>query len=106
MQFNKKINVTKRFIYEGSEALYEGGYDAQGRRSGMGSLFDASGRLIYSGMWRNDVFHGKGKLIFREGREKQPLSLAKFRNFEGVKGNKDSYSGNFVDGGIKGIGQM
>jgi len=59
------MNITKKFIYEGSTALYEGSYDSNGKRSGTGSLFDADGRLIYSGQWVNDLFHGRGKLILQ-----------------------------------------
>lgn len=47
--------------------LYEGSLDAQGRREGMGTLFDKQGRLIYTGMWSQDVYWGKGKLLFYDG---------------------------------------
>ncbi|KAM3139736.1 hypothetical protein pb186bvf_008194 [Paramecium bursaria] len=101
--FYKKLN--KNYIFNGSDTMYEGNYDQNGLRSGLGSLFDANGKLIYTGEWKEDMFWGKGKLIFQDEKVKN-LQLKMFTNFNNVKLNRDTYSGNFIKGILTGIGQM
>ncbi|CAD8205532.1 unnamed protein product [Paramecium octaurelia] len=102
---NKKTTITKKIIYMGEEALYEGQTDERGRKQGIGTLFDKDGKIIYTGQWKDDVFWGKGKLMFRESKS-QKLQLKNFMNFSNVAKNRETYSGNFINGEIEGIGQM
>ncbi|CAD8115964.1 unnamed protein product [Paramecium sonneborni] len=102
---NKKTTISKKIIYMGEEALFEGQTDEKGRKQGIGTLFDKDGKIIYTGQWKDDVFWGKGKLMFRETKS-QKLQLKNFMNFSNVAKNRETYSGNFVNGEIEGIGQM
>ena len=77
---NKTTTIIKKYTYNGIQSTYEGTFK-DGKRHGIGSLYDLNGDLIYSGEWKEDVFWGNGKLIFRESKSKQ-IGIAMFKSFD------------------------
>ena len=48
----KYLSMAKRF----TKALVEG------EKSGFGIEYDRNGAIVYEGTWKNDLYHGEGKL--------------------------------------------
>ncbi len=76
-QYTQKDSLVKvGWKYEGS---FKNGYE-----SGQGSLYDATGKLIYSGNWENGFFNGEGVLTK----------------------STEKYNGNFLNGKKQGKGSL
>ena len=67
---DNKINGYGRYIYATAPKTgleYYEGYFKDAKRAGQGDYFYSSG-IKYSGQWKDDKYHGKGKKTWPDGR--------------------------------------
>ena len=62
-------------LFQGKgEAVYKNGYSysgawIKGERYGFGIYRFPNGKIRYEGNWKDDVFHGEGRLVEEDGKE-------------------------------------
>ena len=61
------------FLRYENGTIYEGDFNGQNQKEGVGSLFAPHGFRIYEGQWKEDLPHGLGILYYKNG----------FKAFEG-----------------------
>ena len=69
-------------MFKENKIIYKGNWDLIGNKQGFGICLDIVGNK-YIGYWKNNKYHGKGRLISING---------------------DYYEGDFVNGNIEGTG--
>jgi hypothetical protein len=84
---------------------YEGEV-ANGVRHGFGSLYYSNGALKYSGMWKNNLFHGEGVLSNLYATTVEPTHTFAFDDFTHLKDFWIKYEGTFAEGKINGQGTI
>ena len=77
---------------------FEGEY-TDNKRNGNGTYFHPNGRKLYEGMWKNDVWHGKGVQYYYNGNKYEGDFYNGERHGEGVyyARGKISYEGGWKD---------
>ena len=69
-------------------------------------MFIFIGRIIYCGYWFKDRFHNRGKLYYYDLKREQGLQFDDVKNQKKINENRVSYTGEFILGEVKGLGQM
>ena len=78
----KKCFIRPALMFTKDNSIYKGSWNFQGKKEGYGIFIDSKGNK-YIGEWKDDKFHGKGRLISING---------------------DFYEGDFLLGQIEGNG--
>lgn len=76
-----------------------------GLKDGLGTLFGSDGSIVYQGEWKQDVYHGRGKVNNKKVRDRR-LRKEMFLEFEEVRENWRYYEGEFKEGKRCGLGVM
>ena len=82
---NKKFRKTfsqPPLLFKKDKSIYKGSFNFIGKKEGFGIFIDSLGNK-YIGQWKNDLFHGHGILLSKNG---------------------DFYQGDFISGKMEGFG--
>lgn len=102
-QANNVKSPSKAYIKKEFKDGYYEGESFGGVREGFGVLKDLSNQIIYTGYWKSDTFHGKGKAYNQSVTEN---SLEFHKNFDKVKNCWIWYEGEFKEGMFHGYGTL
>lgn len=104
--FGSKLNGLKHgigILLDKNQNLYIGGF-YKGRKTGFGFLKDQSTTVIYEGQWKNNKYHGVGRLLNTSSRLSN--RLFNYRNMDTIQDKWETYEGEFLNGLYHGKGVL